>query len=115
MSGHVGLREDAQVGHQLARRIAMLFVGWVEPQAKPNDPRDVGLRFASLNPTYGCVRRLCRSSRRLSRQHRGALADVGVPDGQGWELLAPVELRLAEVEVTEGASDADGGHVETTR
>ncbi|MEK1904327.1 MAG: hypothetical protein AAAB13_00975 [Pseudomonas sp.] len=26
MSGHVGLREDARLGHLLARRIARLFV-----------------------------------------------------------------------------------------
>lgn len=38
MSGHIGLREDARIGHHLAKQIAMLFVGWVEPQAKPNGP-----------------------------------------------------------------------------
>ncbi|MGY4533666.1 hypothetical protein ACVW0Y_002798 [Pseudomonas sp. TE3786] len=51
MSGHVGLREDARVGHELARQIAMLFAGRVEPKAKPNDG-GVPLRFAALNPTY---------------------------------------------------------------
>lgn len=31
MSGHVGLREEARLGHLLARRIARLFV----PSGKP--------------------------------------------------------------------------------
>jgi hypothetical protein len=34
MSGHVGLREEARLGHLLARRIARLFVP-LHPQEQP--------------------------------------------------------------------------------
>ena len=44
--------------------------------------------------------------------HRRALADFGEPGGESRVAAAPVPLRLAQVEIAQGAGDADGGDVE---
>jgi hypothetical protein len=38
MSSHVGLREEARLGHLLARRIARLFVPQPLPQTRYQEP-----------------------------------------------------------------------------